>query len=238
MAFRSDIEFVVFLSGATGCSLDSSPKKNWVENEGGLPDYICRIARAVMKSGKSKSSAIAIAISRVKKWAGGGDDVDADTRAKAAKAVAEWEALKAKAHTKLSRRDGSEYLMLSNTTSFNTEWVRRAWNGAMTSSRQDIESRGTGESLPYSYVREIWNDRIIVEIEGPDRPEFAQVPYSVDGGTVSFGQPTTIHQEWVADEELSDTETKYLDDVLVLSSPEQRIHALYKKLTKADGDSR
>jgi hypothetical protein len=72
------------------CSLNSSPGSNWVEESGGLPDFICRVAKAVMReSGKDKSSAIAIAISRCKKWAAGGNG-------KAAKAVAQWEALKAK----------------------------------------------------------------------------------------------------------------------------------------------
>ncbi len=79
-----------------GCSLDRSPGKNWVENSGGLPEYICRIARAIHRSGHSISNSIQIAISRVKAWASGRDDVDPDTRAKAAKAVAQWEALKAK----------------------------------------------------------------------------------------------------------------------------------------------
>jgi hypothetical protein len=84
------------LVALVGCTLDRSPKSNWVEDSGGLPEYICRIARAIHRSGKSISQSIAIAVSRVKKWAAGLDDVDADTRAKAAKAVAQWEALKTK----------------------------------------------------------------------------------------------------------------------------------------------
>ena len=46
------------------------------------------------------SRAIATAISRCKVWAAGGDGVKPDTQAKAAKAIAEWEALKAKSHLK------------------------------------------------------------------------------------------------------------------------------------------
>ncbi len=79
-----------------GCSLDESPGSNWVQKEGGLPEYICEIARAIKKTGKSTSSAIAIAVSRVKVWASG-KGVDKDTQAKAAKALAQWEAKKAKA---------------------------------------------------------------------------------------------------------------------------------------------
>jgi len=86
---------------AGGCSLDTHPTKhNWVEDAGGLPQYICEIARAILRDGsgtKDVGRAISIAVSRCKVWAAGGGNVDADTRAKAAKAVAEWEAKKAKA---------------------------------------------------------------------------------------------------------------------------------------------
>ncbi len=90
---RDDLDLVVAFAG---CSLDRSPNSNWVQESGGLPEYICRIARAIHRGGKTISQSIAIAVSRVKKWAAGLDDVDADTRAKAAKAVAQWEALKGK----------------------------------------------------------------------------------------------------------------------------------------------
>lgn len=77
-----------------GCSLDEKPGSNWVSDQGGLPSYICEIARAIKKSGKSTSEAISIAVSRVKVWASG-KGVDKDTQAKAAKALAEWEKKKA-----------------------------------------------------------------------------------------------------------------------------------------------
>lgn len=88
-----DSEVIVSLA----CSLDESPNSNWVEKEGGLPEYICRIAKAIKRSGRPTSQAIAIAVSRVKKWAAGGDDVTVKTRAKAAAALAQWEKIKAKA---------------------------------------------------------------------------------------------------------------------------------------------
>lgn len=81
-----------------GHRLDWSPKKNWVEEQGGLPKYIEDIALALIRDhGMDPSRAIAVAISRCKMWAKGGGDVEADTRAKAAKAMAEWEAKKARA---------------------------------------------------------------------------------------------------------------------------------------------
>jgi hypothetical protein len=91
-----DNELIVAFAG---CSLDDSPGSNWVEGVGGLPTYICEIARAIKRTGKTTSEAISIAVSRVKVWASG-KGVDKDTQAKAAKAVAEWEAKKAKSHAK------------------------------------------------------------------------------------------------------------------------------------------
>ena len=79
-------------------SLDASPKKNWVENAGGLPKYIRMVAHALIRSGKDKSRAISMAIGIVKNWAEGKGKVSPKVRAAAAKAIAEWEAKKAKAH--------------------------------------------------------------------------------------------------------------------------------------------
>lgn len=97
----SDTEAAAALAGR----LDWSPKKNWVDKEGGLPKYIEDIAVALVKDGYDRSKAIAIAVSRVKRWAAGGEDVKADTRAKAAKAVAEWEKMKASAKAKRDKKD-------------------------------------------------------------------------------------------------------------------------------------
>ena len=79
-------------------SLATTPEKdNWIEySDGELPAYIRRIANALKRSGHSTSRAIAIAVGRVKTWAHGGGGVTAATTAKAAAALAEWEALKAK----------------------------------------------------------------------------------------------------------------------------------------------
>ena len=77
--------------------LNWSPRKNWVEIEGGLPKYIERVALGIMKgSGLPRERAIPIAISRIKVWATG-KGVNADTQARAIKALAEWEKLKLKA---------------------------------------------------------------------------------------------------------------------------------------------
>lgn len=88
----------------SGTGLDRSPRKNWVEEHGGLPPYIERIAKHLVEKGMPMSQAIATAINAAKKMAATGDvnfpgvqQVNAASRAEAIKAVAQWEALKARA---------------------------------------------------------------------------------------------------------------------------------------------
>lgn len=73
---------------------------NWVEEGGGLPSYIRRIAEHLHGQGHTVSQSIAIAVSQVKKWASGVGNVKPDTRAKAQAALAEWEGVKAKSKAK------------------------------------------------------------------------------------------------------------------------------------------
>ena len=90
-----------------GGRLNWSPRENWIEKVSttGLPDYIETVAIGIMKgTGYPRERAIPIAISRIKRWAAGLDGVKADTIAKAAKARAEWEKLKAKAAARRARK--------------------------------------------------------------------------------------------------------------------------------------
>jgi hypothetical protein len=88
-------------SGPGPC--DTSPlgtsTKPWIAKVGGLPLYIRAIAQALQRKGHSESSAIATAVATVKRWAAGGGNVSAETRARAAAAVAEWESKKAASHS-------------------------------------------------------------------------------------------------------------------------------------------
>lgn len=231
MPSNDDYEMFLMLSG--GCSLDSSPGKNWVEENGGLPEYICRIAKGIMKSGKSKSQAIAIAVSRVKAWAAGGDDVDADTRAKAAKAVAQWTALKAKnkkgnvVKATRSREEETEYLMLTYIPSYNTEIVRRAWDIEERKNREEYEaghpeardiSAPSSALYPYSWVKEVWSDYIIVECDHHEEaPSLKKIPFRVNPLTnkVTFGTPVHVAQVYVEiDDELNENEKTLLADLV------------------------
>jgi hypothetical protein len=77
--------------------LNRSPKENWVEKAGGLPNYIRRIAKHIHSdSGLSISHAIAAAVNRVKVLCAKGN-------AEACAAVAQWE--KKKASTRIKATD-------------------------------------------------------------------------------------------------------------------------------------
>jgi hypothetical protein len=67
----------------------------WGDRKAQLPAYIQHIAKALIADGHDESSAIAMAIGICKRWASGQGKVDKNTRAAAAKAIAEWEKLKA-----------------------------------------------------------------------------------------------------------------------------------------------
>ncbi len=103
-------------------TLERSPggPDNWVERAGGLPSYIERIAKHLhYEQGMTISRAIAVAVNTVKRWAAGGTvtshgttkRITPKTQALAAKAVAEWEAKKARGKIKLSREIMIEQIM-------------------------------------------------------------------------------------------------------------------------------
>lgn len=84
--------------------------KNWVTKttpKTGLHPYIHAIAHALERKGMEKSQAIATAIATVKRWARGEGKVTDATRARARKALGEWEKLKAdnKARRSITFRD-------------------------------------------------------------------------------------------------------------------------------------
>ena len=79
---------------------DTSPvgkpggKQNWVDKAGGLPPFIRAVAHALIRAGHSQSQAIQLAVGVIRRWAAGGGDVTAKTRAKAAATIARWDAMK------------------------------------------------------------------------------------------------------------------------------------------------
>lgn len=101
----SDEEAIAAIAeDADELSEDEIEEFNWVDDVGGLPKYIREIADSLMKRGFTESRAIATAVNTVKRWARGGPaskggkgSVSAKTQAKAAAALAEWEAKKIRA---------------------------------------------------------------------------------------------------------------------------------------------
>lgn len=239
---RNESELIMLLAAAGPCSLDSSPKKNWVEKAGGLPNYICHVAKGIMKSGKSKGTAIAMAVSTMKRWVVGGDKVNADTRAKAAAALAEWEALKAKNAArhlvKASRDDGSEYILLTDVGSFSTEMVRTAWyalenrrvRAEQALHRVNGDQELTSPMAPRGYIRELWTDFIIVDYEEAGEGRYKKIPYTVSGADVEFGEGVEVMQEWVdapdTDDGLTEEEQDLLLDILTDDDMAAKVRAL------------
>ncbi|MER6607374.1 hypothetical protein ABT282_16030 [Streptomyces sp. NPDC000927] len=89
---------------AAPAASDEELAKNWVDQQGGLPSYIKRIAKHLKEEGMDESRAIATAVNAAKKMCSTGDtnwpgiqQVNAKSRAEACKAVAEWERKKAAA---------------------------------------------------------------------------------------------------------------------------------------------
>ena len=102
--------------------LDRSPKSNWVEKSGGLPKYIERIALHLKSKGMETGHAIATAVNAAKKMCASGDlnwpgsqKVNAGSRAEACRAVADWNAKKAKAKSTSHGPNAYEAIEMSMT---------------------------------------------------------------------------------------------------------------------------
>lgn len=116
---------------------------NWVESVGGLPSYIERIAKNLhYERGMTISHAIAAAITQCRKWAAGGDGVKPDTKAKAIKALAQWEQKKAKSKAKRINKSGDSPNLPSNLS------PSRTW-------RKNVADEITKDDLPTEVVEYI-----------------------------------------------------------------------------------
>jgi hypothetical protein len=241
-----ELELIFELSKAH--SLAKVPgKNNWVEHasDDGLPDYIGRIAKAVERSGKSTSAAIAIAISRVKKWAAGGDGVDADTQAKAAKALAAWEALKAKSGKK-SKKVGltnsagkmvqvmNPIEVLSLSVSYSMDSVRKQFEDHVRAARNaHYKATGSYSESPRSYMwaKEIWTDKIIAKGDHGEGATTYRVDYSVDkSGKATFGTPQEVQVKYVTVKQLAESE----GDIALTASNVDELLAWSDRISQAE----
>jgi 2'-5' RNA ligase len=165
-----------FVKAPSPCSLDRSSKHNWVEDVGGLPNYICQVAQGIMKSGKSIDRAIPIAIGVMKNWAHGKGNVSAAVRARAAAALAEWDSKRARAKAK--KNAAVEDVTLSSEDLAAIQFFTDQFDHAL--STLDLEEGRTmpTETLTASAAAE-WSDQFEYYWD-PD----ADATYRVSGDTV------------------------------------------------------
>ena len=214
--YESDTDLILVLASSEA-PFSTSKTDNWVARAGGLPPYVRKLARGIMKSGgHDLSSAISIAIERIKVWAAGGGKVNAKTRAEAAKALAQWEKAKAKSHVKLTSERGGEpfeYLLLTNVTSFNTQIVSAAWESIQREKRDAYNAAhpqlgvsdgyaAVNQGFQWQWICELGTDYIIVNEDNDKGQDKYRYPYAVnDDYEVTFGDPTRIYQIWVEDKD-------------------------------------
>jgi hypothetical protein len=226
---RDELELIVAFAG---CTLDEKPGSNWVQSSGGLPTYICEVARAIKRSGRTTAQAISIAVSRMKKWATG-VGVNTDTQAKAAKALAEWEALRAKSHAKSAAKKAGHTLAATNTddlvlylaatTDFSMCQVRSAFEARQAEIRrtwmEENPDAHDEAAPPALWVREVWTTYLIVGEGYGSGGKLYKIPYTVDtSGEVTFEAPALVKTEYVViedsaldgGEELTDEELQSL----------------------------
>lgn len=213
---RDDINLIALGKGR----LDWSPKKNWVEEEGGLPTAIDDLAAELVKKGMTRERAIATAISRAKRWAA--TSKDAKVRAKWGKAVAQWESMKAKAKARpnksearmSSTNDGGEDILMMSSHSYNMSKVNAAFHEEQRVFMRDFSSRNPEikeEFIPRLMINEVWNDSVIASDQAGRLYRVAFVVTS--GGSVVFGSPVEVKMHYVpVDEELEMDETEAEDE--------------------------
>lgn len=112
---------------------------NWVEEAGGLPDFIKRVAKHIFyDSGPmSVSHAIAAAVEQCKKWAAKGN-------AKAAAAIAEWEAKRAKSHVKSAIKKAARKLEMPEEEVVDLGLLIQTRKARFSTYGNSVSARGTG----------------------------------------------------------------------------------------------
>lgn len=191
-------------------SLDRSPRKNWVELAGQLPAYIQHIARDLHNErGMPLSRAIPTAIAAVKRWAAGGGNVKPDTRAKAAAAVAEWEALKARSHARAAGRKNDDTTgdagaaddTAEDRTGHDMGWlqVKAVLPGSLEEFRDDLREKiaeMVGGGTDTVELLGTWPDRAVVVRYPRDADKAAdtfEVEFTLgEGGAITLSEPEPV----------------------------------------------
>lgn len=205
-----------------GCTLEKVPgKQNFVDQGGGLPDFICRTAKAIVRSGKSVSSAIAIAVSKMRTWSVSGKG---DTKSKAIKALAEWEALKAKSKGKTNLSGTSNNVLNLSafklddvSTAYQHHWdvKRTEWNKAHRTGAA-YESYISPNRYSYRYVKEVWSTFLIVKSDTGNDAALYKVPFKANkDGTFDFSEDIPVKQNYVVIKESAELSLDMSDEELL-----------------------
>lgn len=214
--------------------------QNWVDKAGGLPKYIRMVAHALIRKGATKARAIATAVATMKRWAANvGGKVSEKVQAAAAKAIAEWEAMKAKADaTKAAAYDPS-YDTLPIVTIYDPSldvkgmgspisestypYLPGTYEARMREVREAVTSMLRGEALnddedkyewDYVDVRATWDDRVIAtrhKWQPVECEESYEIPYTVDDDGVNLGEMDPVILQVVAIADDSDDDGSEAD---------------------------
>lgn len=188
---------------------------------------ICRVARSIHKKrGVPTSRAIQLAIGTMRNWASGQKNVDADTRAKAVKAMAEWTALKAaskgKKVKKMATSNTQSELVALCQPSFNVENVREAWAQTRSKEMYPHLPKDPDGYVRGGWIEQLWSDFVIVcgDLEGDKQQHYYKVAFDVDPATkeIEFGEPVEVKQSWEVVNEDYDFDPSELDDEYAAAS--------------------
>jgi len=139
----------------------------WKHQGWQLPAYIQNVAHGILRTGKTKSQAIQIAIGKIKDWARGGGDVGPEVVAAAQKALAEWEALKARAAKMANLSNVSDGAMVRAielaTVSYST--------GPSKQARAEAQSKGQAFKSGRFPIRNLSDAKKAIHAFGRARPE-------------------------------------------------------------------
>lgn len=219
----ADEVVAVELRAFQGHVYDLSTEAGWyaangviVHNSGGLPRYIREVAHALIRRGMSKDRAIATAVATMKRWAAGAGNVSAKVQAAAAKAVAEWEAMKAKANKSVVYdpdldldtkgweapvpAGGAPFPYLPGSYEVRMNMVRDAVTEALRG--EPINDDGDKYEWDHVTIDGTWDDRVIASrvkwSGGTDERETYEMTYRCTDAGVELGEPEPCTLQVVA----------------------------------------
>jgi hypothetical protein len=151
-----------------------------------LPAYIQNVAHALIRGGKPKERAIPMAIGIVKNWAHGhdghGNNVSPEVQAAAAKAIAEWQSLKARARS--TSNTGHDAVELVGPKGYVHGWIKASEAGHVHGMRVKAITR-SGRKIRGKYDKKTRAVRghPVSHVHGPLRKSQVSTRHSKMGAT-------------------------------------------------------